>query len=168
MEKEYPLEQELNLLDPRCLRFARDKYEDLVLERDGDRVAGIRLVRGFPHSAIWRMISVRDRAGDELGIIADLRQVDDCSRRLLEAELERLYFVPYIVRVIGIDERFHVPAWDVETDRGRRRFEIRSGQRDVQVLGSRVLIRDAEGNRYEIPDHHLLDSRSQALIDSQL
>ncbi len=168
MDAEYPLAAELNLLEPGHVRFERDLYDDLVLVTDGRRVAGVRLVRTFPQSAAGRMISVRDAQGAELGLIADLAQLDRRSRELAAAELERLYFVPRIERVLGIEERFHVPTWEVATDRGRRRFEIRSGHRDVQVLGSRILIRDADGNRYEIPDYRRLDRRSQLLIDSQI
>ena len=169
MDEVYLLEQELNLFDAGEIRFHRDAFDDLVLERGEERFAGVQILRGFPHSDADRMISVRDSEGEELGIIASLAEVDADSRRLLEEELERAYFVPRITRVTGLVERFHVPKWEVDTDRGPRVFEVRSGRSDVRVLGGgRILIRDADGNHYEILDYRRLDPVSRNLIESQI
>jgi hypothetical protein len=169
MNDVYPLEEELNLFDSGKIRFHRDAFEDLVLERGAERFAGVQILRGFPLSADDRFISVRDDEGQELGLIRDLSELDSKSRQLLEEELDRTYFVPRIRRVNHIEERFHVPRWDVETDRGPRKFEIRSGRSDVRVLDrGRVLIRDADGNHYEIPDYRRLDPASRAQVESQI
>ena len=83
--------------------------------------------------------------------------------------LEEAYFVPVITRVEAIQVEFRIPRWEVETDRGVRSFEISSMRSDVRQLGNgRILIRDADGNRYEIPDRHKLDAASRALVDAQL
>jgi hypothetical protein len=168
MSDVYPLEEELNLLQADQIHFRRDGFDDLVLEHDGESYSGVRILRGFPHSAAGRMISVRDADGDELGIVPRLDELDGDSRQLVEDELRRAYFVPRITRVLKLQETFHVPSWEVETDRGPRRFEIRSGRRDIRVLGSRLLIRDADGNQYEVPDMRRLDADSLSLIDSQI
>ena len=169
MDEVYLLEQELNLLDAKAIRFHRDAFDDLVMEQGEERFAGVQVLRGFPHSDAGRMISVRDSEGEELGIIAGLAEVDRDSGRLLEEELERVYFVPHITQVNDVVERFHVPKWNVETDRGHREFEIRSGRNDVRVLGGgRILLRDADGNHYEILDYRRLDAASQNLIESQI
>lgn len=170
MEDVFPLERELNLLDPGRVRFSCDAFQDLVLEVAGDGVhAQVQVRRGFPLSAEGRFLSVRDRDGSELGIIRDVGELDRESARVLVVELERIYFVPRIVRVNHIEERFHIPRWEVETDRGPRVFEIRTGRSDVRVLAAgRILIRDADGNPYEIPDYRRLDAASQALIESQI
>jgi len=170
MEEVYPLERELNLLDPMRIRFYRDEFEDLVMEReDGETERGVHVLRDFPLSNEKRFISVRKGEEEEVGIIPYLDDLDDDSRQLIEAELERVYFVPCITRVISVEERFHVPKWEVETDRGPRVFEIRSGRNDIRVLGEgRVLIRDADGNQYEIPNYRRLDEESQGRIDSQI
>ena len=61
-----------------------------------------------------------------------------------------------------------MPRWQVETDRGPRTFEIRSSRRDMRVLSAgRILIRDADGNLYEVPDYRQLDPQSRALVETQ-
>lgn len=168
MSQVYPLEEELNLLDPAALRFRRDAFQDLILEQGTEEPRAVRVLRGFPYSAVGRMISVFDADGVELGIIPDLTNLDPGSRQLVEAELSQVYFVPRITGVDHIEERFHVPRWQVQTDRGARSFEIRSGNRDVRVEGSRVLIRDADGNHYEIPDYLSLDEASRKWVEAHI
>ena len=170
MEEVFPLERELNIFDPARIRLYRDDFEDLVLEQgEGDVHRGVQVLRGFPLSAENRFISVRDGEENELGIIRDMAELDAENRRVLEEELKRVYFIPHITHVNQLEERFHIPRWDVETDRGPRVFEIRSGRNDVRVLGKgRILIRDADGNQYEIPDYRRLDPASRNLIESQI
>jgi hypothetical protein len=170
MEEPFDLDGELNLLEAGQVRLRHDEYEDLVLVLDGGETHHeVQVRRGFPLSAQEEYLSLRDREGHELGIIRDLTELDPVSRRVLATELERFYYVPLILRVTRIEERFHVPRWEVETDRGPRVFEIRSGRSDVRVLtAGRVLIRDADGNPYEIPDYRQLDRASQDLIEGQI
>ncbi len=62
-------------------------------------------------------------------------------------ELEWTYFAATITAVHSI-ERGYFPRWDVDTDRGRRVFELRSSRADIRVLSNgRVFLRDADGNR---------------------
>jgi hypothetical protein len=170
MDDVFPLEQELNLIDPRRAHFSHDAFGDLVLELEGDRAyQEVQVRRGFPFSAEDCFISVRDSEGNELGLVRDLAGLEPQSRQALEAELAQIYFVSRILRVDRIEERFHIPRWQVETDRGPRTFEIRSGRSDLRPLGGgRILIRDADGNPYEIPDYRRLDPASRILVESQI
>jgi len=53
--------------------------------------------------------------------------------------------------------------------RDPRAFEIYSSRRDVRDLGGgRVLVQDADGNRYEIPDYRRLDPASRALVEEMI
>ena len=164
------LAAELNLLNPDSTRLYRDQFSDLVLEiKSGEPVAGIRVVRCFPLTAGDCFIALRDRDNRELGIVEDLAALDAESGRALAAELERAYFRPEITAVHAITEQYHVPTWQVDTARGPRRFEIRSSRRDVRVMPPcRILIRDADGNQYEIPDYRRLDQASRALVENQV
>ena len=164
------LAAELNLLDPGSTRLYRDSFNDLVLEiAGGEPVVGIRVVRCFPLTAGDRFIALRDRDNSEVGIVEDLAALDDESSAVLAAELERAYFRPEITAVHAISEQYHVPAWQVDTNRGPRRFEIRSSRRDIRVMPHcRILIRDADGNQYEIPDYRRLDQASRVLVENQV
>jgi len=172
MEQEYALKQELNILDPKHLRLFLDEFEDLTLELEGrGTFKPVTVMRAFPVTDRERFIILKDKEEKEIGIVRDLSDLDPESRAALAAELERIYFTPKIVFVHNIEEQFHIPKWEVETDRGPRVFEIRSGRhnQDLRVLGSgHILIRDADGNQYEIPDYRKLDPVSQALIEGQI
>ena len=67
------------------------------------------------------------------------------------------------------DEKFGSLTWKVETDRGTVAFRIRNRHSDIKCLdGKRVLIRDTNDNRYEIPDYTTLDMHSRRLLFSYL
>ena len=165
MVETYNLEEELNLLVPTEVKFFHDRFDDLILESDGVSKP-VLPARAFPLSSEDSFITLTDNEGNEIGTIRELAALDPDSRLSLEAELVRVYYTPKILQVNGLKENFHIPGWDVETDRGPRVFEIRSGRRDVRDLGKgRLLIRDADGNRYEIPNYHNLDPASRALVE---
>ena len=170
MEKPHTLTDELDLLDPGQTRLYADEFDDLVLEIEGHKPQrGVRVVRCFPISAGDRFIALRTPKGEELGIVEDLAALDRESRNALENELARIYFRPEITAVHAITEQYHIPRWQVDTDRGPRTFELRSSRRDIRVLArGRVLIRDADGNHYEIPDYRRLDLASRALVENQV
>jgi len=158
------------LLDIRKIRLYLDEFADLVLEGHGDEpVRGVRTTRCFPISAGDRFIALSQNSGGEIGIVPNVDELDQISQQALRTELERSYFRPRITQIHSITEQYHVPRWDVETDRGPRIFELRSSRRDMRVLGGgRVLIRDVDGNLYEILDHRQLDPQSRTIIDTQI
>ena len=170
MQETYDLMQELTLIDPTQVRLLLNEFEELHLERQGeDPVGPLTAHRVFPLSAASEFIALKDEEDQEVGIVRRVVELDVESRAVLETELEWTYFATTITQVYSIDERFHVPHWDVETERGKRAFEVSSSRRDVRVLGrGRVLIRDADGNRYEIPDYRRLDAASRVLVEGQI
>jgi hypothetical protein len=53
-------------------------------------------------------------------------------------------------------------------DGGYRAFDVRDRE-DVRVFGgARVLLQDADGDRFEIDDIHELDDRSRRLLDKEI
>jgi len=168
-EQAYDLMGELTILNPTHLRICADAFGDLTLEmQNGEVHTAISPVLAFPITTKSHFIILKDKEGEELGIIQNADDLDSKSLNVLNDELKRVYFTPKIILVNAIEERNHIPKWDVETDRGPRVFEIRTS-RDVRVLGDgRILIRDADGNRYEIPDYRKLDNISQAIVETQI
>ncbi|MFH1571848.1 MAG: DUF1854 domain-containing protein [Gemmatimonadota bacterium] len=170
MSATHNLMEELTLLDPRATRLYLSPFGELFLQVDGAEPAGpLRPRRAFPVSAAGEFIALDDGEGKELGVLRRVTDLDPASRAVVEAELARAYFTATITRIAAIDVEFHVPHWQVETDRGPRAFDLSSTRRDVRVLGEgRILIRDADGNLYEIPDYRQLDLPSRLLVESHI
>ena len=169
-QRPYQLQEELKLLDPASIRLYLDEFEDLNLElEDGSVLGPVKALRAFPITAADDFVAVKDSDGEELGVIQKVADLDPASRKVLEAELERVYFRPRITRIVAIVVNFRIPTWEVETDRGGRIFEIGSMRSDFRPLeAGRILIHDVDGNRYEIPDYRKLDPFSRALVEGQI
>ena len=170
MQERYNLTDEVAYLEPKKARFFVDDFEDLNVELAGDKTyAGVRVKRAFPLTHDDCFIVVQDREGQEIGSLARLDELDRASRQVVEEELERAYFTPRIERITKVTVNFRVPRWEVETDRGPRAFEIYSSRRDIRHLGGgRVLVQDADGNRYEIPDYRQMEPVSRALVEEMV
>jgi hypothetical protein len=88
---------------------------------------------------------------------------------LADGELERSYFMPRIIDIESADEELNVLSFDAVTDRGARKIEIRHPRRSFRTMpDNRVVIRDVDGNRYEIPDWTVLPAYARELIREHL
>jgi len=151
----------LQELDPRHLRFHRDALGHLSMEYQGQRYEEVRPVRSFPFTAPWEFIALQDKEGKEIGLLRRVQDLEPSSREALVQELEDVYFIPRILQIHRITSYLGTTRWEVETDRGPRVFEVRDRD-DVRRLSlRRYLIRDVDGNRYEIADVAELDPKSQ-------
>ncbi len=161
------LTRELSFIPPREVRLYLDNFDDLALDLRGEIHTRLWVQRAFPLNAPTKFIVLQNSDGREIGIVRDMADLDPDSRKALETALEQAYFMPRILKINRVFSHFHVPTWDVETDRGHRVFEIPSSRRDVRVIGeARVLLRDADGNRYEIADYRRLDPDSIAFVET--
>ncbi len=155
-------------LDPQTVRFwFPEPGSRARCEIAGDRcLLEVRVHRCFPFSLPTRYVSVQDASSNEAGILADLDDLDPASRGVVESELDRRYFTPIIGRIVTLRQEASMWWWSVETQRGPASFYIR-GVRDSihEVAPRRWQILSMDGQRYEISDIALLDSRSQALFE---
>ena len=125
--------------------------------------------RLFPLSGKDKYISLLDEKGTETAIIRDLGTLPPSERELIEQCLEEYYFIPKITRILSLTERFGMVTISAETDRGEVSIELKGVVHSLKLIhGTRVLVRDVNDNRYEIPDITRLDPRSVRLIDSYL
>ena len=91
------------------------------------------------------------------------------SKEVLQKALDDYYMIPRITRFIKMTEKFKIWMWTAETDKGVITFEIRNHIASVKPLyDGRVLIRDANDNRYEIPDYRQLDKNSRKMLMPKL
>jgi len=147
----------------------RDTFGVLKLKRDEGRdEVAVRPTRAFPLSDPHRFVALVDAGGTELALIEDLAALPPKPRELLLQELEQSYFLPQVLAVQQITDDFGVQRWEVETDRGARTFEVRSREDLRWVHPGHLLIRDVDGNRYEVKRFEDLDHASRIKIETYL
>jgi len=121
-----------------------------------------QILRAMPLKSENEFIVLRDGKNKELGILENLDGLDANSTELIEKALRKRYFLPKILKINGIHEKFNSADWDVETDRGPIHIQSKAIHESVVELGGgRILLRDNEENRYEIPNLADLDETSR-------
>ena len=146
-----------------------DLYRVRLILRDGSIIDDLEPKRLFPFSNTSMYISLLNKNEKEIALVRDLNEIDEESRKVLDECFREYYMIPKITHVYSCEDRNILLVWDVETDRGRISFRIRSCLSDIKSLGNgRVIIRDSNDNRYEITNYDELDSHSKRLIFSYL
>jgi hypothetical protein len=147
----------------------RDTFGLLKLKpEDGADEIVVRPMRAFPLSDPEQYVALLDTEGNEVALIPHLAELPPKPRELLVQELEKSYFLPELVRVLEITDDFGIQRWEVETDRGPRVFEVRSREDLRWLHPGHLIVRDVDGNRYEIKRFDDLDLQSRLKIESNL
>lgn len=130
-----------------------------------EKFEGVELHRLFPRSGSNKYIVILNEEGEQIAIIRNIENLDTDSRAVAEKVLNEYYMIPRIERFISMTDKFKVWMWTAQTDCGVITFEIRNHIASVKPLyDGRVLIKDANDNRYEIPDYRLLDKESIKML----
>ena len=156
---------ELRILDAKRMRVFREAgVARLTLENDRSWTK-VSVARAFPLSDPDHYLGFLDGAGKDVGLLIEPDQLDAESRRIVEEELEKRYFVPVVERVISVREEFGTIYWTVETDRGEKELVARNLRDNIQELSAvRVIITDVDGNRFEFANVETLDPTTQGII----
>lgn len=157
----------MRYIDGPEVRFkVKDKvFVDMEFYHTGEVFKDMELRRMFPVSGKDKYITVIDGEGNEQAIIRDINNLDTISREAVNSCLEEYYMMPRILKFTEMSEKFSIWIWSAETDKGPVKFEIRSHITAVKPLfDNRVLIKDANDNRYEIPDYTKLDKKSLKML----
>ena len=153
-----------------------DGPEVRITQRDGifvdaefyhtkETKTGLEPRRLFPRSGGNRYVALLDGDGNQVAVIRSVENLLPESKQALQNALDEYYMIPRITRFIRMTEKFKIWMWTAETDKGIITFEIRNHLASVKPLyDGRVLIRDANDNRYEIPDYRKLDKNSQKML----
>lgn len=151
-------------------RFTRKDITHVDMELyDGRKFDNLEPHRLFPLSGLEKYITLLDEEGIEKAIIRDMKTLPDTERKIIEDCLEEYYLIPRVTKINFCTEKYGVLSLDVETDRGHAVIEIRNILHGLKLLyGTRVLLRDSNDNRYEIPDLNRLDKKSRQVIDAFL
>jgi hypothetical protein len=161
---------ELRYLDPEEVRVWRGEDGRVYCTiADELTVLTPMFMRSHPLSDLERYLSVRgvepkERSvamGKEFGLLRNWHRLDPHSHAIVEAELERRYLYAKVFAILSVRDYSGVQVCEFDTDRGLRQVTLRDVRDNVIYLGrSRVLVTDAEGNRYDIEDVNELDPDS--------
>ena len=156
------------LTQPAGVNIWEDSFYRLHVSADGEEFRNVRPRRTFPLSGKADYVSFMNEDDKEVLLLAHPQDLDKESLGALEAALERVYYVARILRVDAVSEKMGVSHWEVKTDRGYAMFEVVDRNRHIRKLpGDRVMIVDADGNRFEIENVAGLDEHSQALVRAE-
>ncbi len=125
--------------------------------------------RLFPLSGLTKYITLLDKDLKEVAMIRDLETLIPESREAVEKCLDEYYMIPKITEILERTEKNGLLKYKVNTNYGVRAFDIRNRHSDIKNLyDGRVLFRDSDDNRYEIPDIMKLDKKSWLKINMDL
>lgn len=152
-----------NSLTPDRLHLEIASDGTLRAQIEGDRCGlNVQVLRAMPLSAPDTLLVLRDGGGKELGLLENLDGFDAAARLIIEDALQNRYFLPKILKINSIYERFGSAQWEVETDRGPASISTKAMHESVLEIGpNRYMLRDNEENRYEIPNVNDLDEASR-------
>ncbi len=148
--------------------FQRTGGGFLSLTVDGESYPRISVARMFPFREKERYLSIRtvNERSKEIGIVNDMADFDEETRKMLREQLNLRYFTPIITKVVSIRDEFGYSYWDVVTDHGACRFTVRMGGNSVIHLSdTRILVMDIDENRFEIPNLEKLTSAERKKLD---
>ena len=163
------IEDEVKFLDAKNLDLGIDQYEDLQITLpDSSIQTQIKIIRSFPLSNPNQFICLIDKDNNEIGVIQDIKDLKKSDRKIVVEQLEKTYYMPKIKRINSIDGRFGVTQWQIETNFGPSQINLGSRMDVSPMDNNRVLIKDVDGNRYEIVNYNELDPKSHALLELYL
>jgi len=149
-----------------------ERYENnLVILKmaDGKIYEELEPRRLFPVSRINSYITLLDFAGKEIAVIKELSDLNADSAKVVKESLADYYLVPYITRIVSVENKGGTMLWNVETNRGEKPIEIRDRNHGIKVYGDGcVRIRDVDDNRYVIKNYNELDKHSKAFLSEDI
>jgi len=152
--------------------FSLVRQDGQLFFRDGTEASLVpaRVFLVAPLSAGTSVISIMHaKQKQELVLLQSLDGLDEESRDILEEEIHYKYFFPEITKVNEISIYLGGYYWDVMTDRGAKKFLLKSPVTSVRWLtDKRLLLTDTDGLHYEIPDILALDHKSQKSLAASI
>lgn len=147
-----------------------DMYLVRLTMKDGTVYDALEPRMLFPFTNHTMYISLLNDDEREVAFVRSLDEIDSDSRHALEDCFREYYMIPKISRVINCEDKFGTLKWTVDTDRGVITFQVKNRHSDIKNLRgtSRIIVRDSNDNRYEIPDYTVLDAHSNRMLFSYL
>jgi hypothetical protein len=147
-------------------RLQRNPFGRLVLtDAQGVEHSGVVPVRAFPIGAPDEGLSLVGGDGHELVWVDRLSALPADLRELLDEELAQREFTPVIQRIEAVSTFSTPSTWQVDTDRGRTDFVLRSEDDIRRLEGQALLIMASHGVSFAVRDRLALDAHSRRLLD---
>jgi len=159
---------EIRFLTAENAAFARTEGGFVSLKFQDKEYKRIGVYLTFPLTNPEEYISIReaDEKAKEIGIVEDLGKLPKDQQEMLREQIRLRYFMPVIKKVLEVKEEYGYAYWHVETSFGVCRFTTNmSGDVVVPLSDSRMLIKDIDGNRYEIPNFDALGVQEKKKLD---
>ena len=145
--------------------LSRDTFGRLILLQPGGIPTPVRPVRSFPFSQHDEGLALLGPQGHELVWIQRLDELPEAPRRLITEDLAQREFHPHIEHIHSASSWTTPSRWEVDTDRGAARL-ILNAEDDIRRLSpTSLLIADASGVHFMIPDVRTLDKNSRRILD---
>ena len=145
-----------------------DLYLVHLVFHDGTVIENLEPRRLFPVTDTEHYISLLNDKEKEIALIRNLSDLDEASRQVLEDCFREYDMIPKIARILEVHDKFGVLEFKVLSDRGEISFRIRNRHSDIKNLHGtgRIVFRDSNDNRYEIPCFDDLDKHSRHCLFS--
>lgn len=157
----------VEFLKPEECKFSFNKNGFLVMGTE--EPVRVKLIKSYPYSLEDEYICVHDIEDNEIGIVRDLKELDEASRDAAYRELENRYYCPTVTSVKSIKERMGHFYFEVIIDGREKSFTVRDLTRNLRFANENtLLIFDVDGNRYIIPDHEKIEHKSRRLLEPYL
>ena len=149
-------------VDPKNDKIVRtDLYLVRLEKADGEVVEELEPKRLFPFSNPTEYVTLVTENRKEAAVIRSLSELSEDSRSAVDGCFSEIYMIPMITKVQSVVAKFGMLNFSMETDRGPIKFRVRNPHSDIKKLDDgRMLFRDSDDNRYEIPDVTKLDKHS--------
>jgi len=157
---------QLNILDPKKAKITVQKESMLRLDADGKVYDDLSPAKHFPITSPEYVI-FRDGNGVDVCVVRNFNELDDESKRSLQSILDKVYFIPKVVKIERIETSGDEFEWDIVTDKGARTFRTR-GRMSIIPVGDRVIVTDVNDNVYEIEDVYKLDGKSRRELEGTI
>jgi len=157
---------DIRVLEPKDVLFSRGSGGVFQGVIGGVTYDELVVYRTFPFLYTTQYISIRNAKGEELGIVADIAELDDESSREALLELQYRYFLPRVTRVDSVKQKADMWIWELATSLGSTRMIMRNLHEHMQFPGgNRIILTDMNGRRVEIADWRALDAHSRKQLN---
>jgi Domain of unknown function (DUF1854) len=153
-------------MDPADLKVFYHPKERLRLTLGEEKsYLTVKPVWSAPLSRPNAYLALLDGKGEEIAMIPDPSVLPPESAEAVRRELRQRDMTSLVTAVRHARQEYGATYWTVMTDRGEREFVTQNLQENALWFSdSHLLLLDVDGNRFEIPDINVLDTRSRAYI----